>query len=155
MAAQTPYLADCSTIDDPDCLHCLRTKLEAIGVVVFFRNADGSWRLGGYQSAKPSEAAEAECHHMLQTGLPEKILAGERVVILSNHRDIKLNFPHLAPSFGGSSLIAARVQRDELVGVRIAWRDEKAPFTAEDEATIHCWGNCPEGCCDHCAVGGG
>lgn len=132
---------------DPDCLRCMRQKLKALGLVVFFREADAAdaWRIGNFQGDKPQEAAQAEFEYMLKCGVPE-IIAKRGSFILTNAQDIKVTFPKLKEFFKGCSLIAAHVKGGESSGVRLAWRENSEPFSEKDLEIIRCSGNCPSGC---------
>lgn len=130
---------------DPDCLRCLRLKLNAICVAVFYREGEG-WRLGDFQGDKPRSAAEAEFMHMLRVGLPEAIAKRGRGFILVDERDVETAFPALTGLFLNSTVIASAVCGGEAPGVRIAWRDKSEPFTDADLEIIHCLGNCPDEC---------
>ncbi len=134
-----------SLTGDPDCLKCLRQKLRALCVVVFFRKQD-SWVLDNFQGDKPAEAAEAEFQYMLKLGIPETALKLGKVAVLNGAKEIADTFPGVQSLFEGFSLITATVQRGESLGVRLAWREQEDPFTEEDSKTIECFGDCPKGC---------
>jgi hypothetical protein len=130
---------------DPDCLKCMRKKLRATALAVFFRDGAG-WRIGSFQGDKPASSAEVEFYAMLQSGVPEIIYASADGLFINDDRALREHFPSLIPLLSGSSVIAAVVKRQQLEGVRIAWRDNSDPFEAKDLDTIRCDGNCPDGC---------
>ena len=135
----------CEVIDDPDCLRCMRKKLEATGVAVFFREGS-SWRLGNYQAEKPNEAAEVDFICMLQQGIPEIIASYASGLILPDSRSAEQVFGPTGQLFETNSIIAAPVTKGNSNGVRLAWRDAAKPFSREDLRIIQCFGLCPEGC---------
>ena len=130
---------------DPDCLKCMRKKLDAVSVGVFFRD-QGSWRLAAYQSEKPQEDAEVEFYCMLSSGVPEIVSAYPSGLILSDGQSIEQVFGPIKNLLAGRSVIAAPVSKGDSAGVRIAWRDAANPFSREDLRIIQCFGDCPDGC---------
>ncbi len=132
-------------LGEPDCLRCMRKKLEAIGVVVFFREGD-AWRLGNYQAEKPSDAAEVDFYCMLRDSVPEIITSYPSGLILSEPRSVEQVFGSVGRLFDNHSVLAAAVSKGEFSGVRLAWRDSAQPFSREDLRIIQCFGLCPEGC---------
>lgn len=130
---------------DPDCLRCLRRKLRAVGVAVFFRSPEG-WRIGNYQGDKPSAAAEVEFECLLRARVPDVVAAHSRGLILCGEEELQAKFGSVSKLFRSCSVIAAHVQGGESSGVRLAWRDDSEPYEEEDLATIKCSGECPDGC---------
>lgn len=131
---------------DPDCIRCLRTKLRAVGAVVFFREQDG-WRLDKFQGEKPYEDSEAEFQYLLAAGVPDNVVSLGESIILSDDKQIAAAFPRSGQLLFGHSVIAAQVHHGETSGVRLAWRDIQDPFTQADLEVIECVGSCPPGCC--------
>ena len=136
---------------DPDCLRCMRKKLRATGIAVFFQSEEG-WRLSSYQGERPSEAAEIEAYSLLAKGVPEAVARAEKGLVLVGDEAILAALPGAQGLFSGQSIVAAQVRIDNFSGVRIAWRDCVEPFDALDLATIQCVGNCPPGCCPECIM---
>ena len=134
---------------DPDCLTCLRLKLNADSIVVFFKDHDSdSWRLGGFQGEKPSNDMEVEVYRMLITKMPQTVAIYKDGLLLSSQEEIETMFPETKKLFTNSSIIAAPVffnkQNEELTGVRAAWRHNNNPFTAKDLETLRCTSACPQ-----------
>ena len=132
-------------LTDPDCIRCLRKKLRATGVAVFFKKEFG-WILDNFEGDKPGEAAEAEFQYMLKAGIPDTLLKQENGLILPDQEAIAAVLPQISGLFEGSCLIATPVRRGPSLGVRLAWRDSLDPFTTADLKTIECLGECPENC---------
>lgn len=130
---------------DPDCMSCLREKLRALCVIVFFRIEDG-WRIGGFQGDRPLRDAEVHAYALLTEGVPELVASHEEGFILSNKQSISDVFGSVGNLFDGCSVLAAPVRRGRSRGVRLAWRDAKDPFTEVELETIRCFGECPHGC---------
>ena len=130
----------------PDCLRCMRKKLRATSIVVFFQNPDKSWRLADFQGDKPMDVVEAEFQYMLKTKMPEIVLQHGKTFFLNGKEAISRIFPKLGNLFEDQSIIAAPVKYETSFGVRIAWRDEQDVFSDEDLKTLECVGKCPEGC---------
>lgn len=131
-------------LKEPNCLRCLRTKLEAIGVVVFVKDQD-SWLLNAFQGDVPEDVAEVMFYGMIKLGVPEKIFAQGRDFVLSDNAQIQEMFPQVE-TFRDTSLIAARVAYGEFKGVRVAWREQSRPYSEKDLGTVNCVGECPEAC---------
>ena len=130
---------------DPDCLKCLRKKLQALCLVVFYRDADG-WRLGGYQGDRPSAEAEVDFVYMLKEGLPELVAAHPGGLVLNDDMSIGDHIGKFRALLGGKAVIASAVNFPGLPGLRLAWRDQSEPFTTAELQALQCEGNCPEGC---------
>lgn len=140
---ETDRRASLTALQDPDCILCLRKKLRAISVVVFFKEGD-SWRIGGYQSDKPREDAEIDFYCLLNSNIPEEILDHKDGLILSEIEEISDLFESFASMFQRCSLIGAPVSCGEVFGARLAWRDSSEPFSESDLSLIRCSGKCPE-----------
>ncbi len=130
-------------LQDPNCITCLRKKLRAISVVVFFQEYN-NWRIGGYQSDKPLEDAEIDFYCMLKSNIPNEIIKHERGLLLSDANLISKLFGNFANLFKDSCLIGAPVRCDKITGARLAWRDNSEPFSESDLQIIRCTGKCPQ-----------
>lgn len=129
----------------PDCILCLRRKLDALGVVAFFEY-QGAWYVGDYENDRPSGDSEFLFNYLLQVNVPE-IVAGEPLgVVLNTEDEIQAKFPGIGVMFPGCSLIGARTGSAGLEGVRIAWREADRPWSEGDLELLQCFGECPEGC---------
>ena len=131
---------------EPNCVCCLQKKLCAQGAVTFFKDQNGSWRVGTFEGNRPSESVEVDLYCMLEADVPETILKQQCGFILSNEDAIRSLFPGAENLFKGYSIIASPIQYQELRGVRIAWREISNPFRAEELRIIECIGLCPNGC---------
>ena len=137
-------------LTDPDCIRCLRKKIGALGVVVFFREG-AEWRIGNFESDIPREAAEAQFNFMLRSGVPELVASKGKGLLLIGDRDIESQLPALAAFFAGNSVVGSAVNVAGAGGVRVAWREGANPFSADDLKTLRCFSECPEGCGPRCA----
>jgi hypothetical protein len=148
MAKTIPAIAkepDSACLLDPDCVKCLRKKINAVGVVVFFKEGD-AWRIGNFQGEVPQTAAEVDFECMLAGGVPDIIADREDGLLISDDDGIHSFFPKLSSLFQSKSIVAAAVAFEDLRGVRLAWRDARTPFSLQDLKTIRCFGQCPPGC---------
>ncbi len=130
---------------EPDCLKCMRKKLNATSVVVFFCDA-GTWRVSSYQSEKPASDAEIDFYCLLNAGIPQVISSHPEGLILPDDRALAQVFGQSANLLSGNAVIAAPVTGNSMAGVRLAWRDNSSPFTEDDLVTVHCVGDCPPDC---------
>jgi hypothetical protein len=145
--SQDRYQPTSAEQPDPDCLKCLRSKLKADGVVVFFAPdaQQQEWRIGNFQGLRPRSAAEVDFEIMLANRVPEIVTSNPEGVLVCDDLTLESLFPAMAYLWKGKSLVAARVTR--LRGVRLAWRDDETePFTADDLKTLECFGQCPRDC---------
>jgi len=133
------------TQNDPDCIRCLRKKISADGVVVFFRSSSG-WRIGNCESDIPLAAAEAHFNFMLRSGLPAIVVAKKGGILLNTLEEVKSELVVLEKFFSDKCVIGAAVKVGQHDGVRIAWREALAPFTSEDLVTLQCFSKCPDNC---------
>ena len=136
---------------DPDCVRCLRKKVSALGVVVFFEDG-GQWRIGNFESDSPREDAEVSFHSMLRSGLPTLVAGCEKGILFRGDADLRAQVPALAGLLSGCSVIGAPVRVGEKHGVRVAWREQREPFSAEDLNTLQCFSRCPDGCGTGCCA---
>ena len=139
----TEYLKRVECLQDPDCLSCLRQKLRAISVVVFFKEKK-EWRVGAYQADKPQEDAEIDFYCMLKAHVPENVFNEKNGLLLNDVAAIGTRFGALGDFLKGNCLIGAPVRCGPVVGARLAWRDASDPFSAADLELIRCSGKCPE-----------
>jgi hypothetical protein len=136
---------------DPDCVRCLRKKVSALGVVVFFKDGDG-WRIGNFESDIPRDAAEAHVHSFLKAGLPAFVASKAEGLLLTNEAELKTQLPALAAFFSGHSIIGCAVNIAGTGGVRVAWRENTTPFKTEDLSTLRCFSQCPKDCGPGCSI---
>ncbi len=134
-----------NTLSDPDCVRCLRKKINAEGVVVFFREGN-DWRIANFQGDMPQEMAEVYFHTMLKSGTPAVVATQSRGLLLNKPAEIRAYLPELFGFFAGQSVIGAKVKIGEHEGVRLAWRANVTPFNDQDLTTLQCFAECPAGC---------
>lgn len=130
-------------LQDPDCLLCLRRKLRAISVMVFFKE-EGGWRIGAYQGEKPQEDADIDSYCLLNSPLPEEIFKRQEGLVLNSEKQLAQISSRLAGFLEGHCVLGAPVRCQSVEGVRLAWRDAAEPFSAADLELIRCSGNCPK-----------
>lgn len=145
MAQASANQADKSLFGDPDCVRCMRKKLRATGVVVFFKTGH-DWHLGNFEGDKPSAAAQTDFECMLRFGVPQSLEPFEGGIVIPDDQTLSGTLGKAASLLEGCCVIAAPVHRGHSVGVRLAWRDQTDPFTAQELDIIHCEGLCPTGC---------
>jgi len=148
MSAASSALTNPVAFQTPDCIRCLRRKLNAIGVASFFVK-DGAWVLSDYEDALPSADAEFRVCHMLKLDIPQLVADSENGVVLNSAQDILRAVPDLNHLFDGCVIIGARTVFAGLGGVRIAWRESDSPFSEEELETLACFGDCPKDCGVH------
>ena len=130
---------------DPDCVKCLRKKLSAVGVVVFFKDED-DWRIGSFEGEIPWEACQVDFECMLNFGVPDVLANREGGLLITDDDEAHSFFPKLQGLFSGKTVVAAAVAFQDLKGVRLAWRENSSPFNIQDLKTIRCYGQCPADC---------
>lgn len=140
----TPLNSDARKI--PDCIRCLRKKMQTVGAAVFVK-VNNEWFLGDFEAETPSEDAEFLFTHLLNIGFPEKLSAASAGMILNDDALIEKTFPGVNKLFAGSALIGTPVSYGAMHGVRVAWREALQPFTNADLEELRCLSKCPEGCC--------
>ena len=145
MTQAPTHHSETSLFGDPDCLRCMRRKLRATGVVVFFRRGD-EWLLGNFEGDKPQDAAETDFECMLQFGVPQALEVHQNGIVLADDRAIQSVLGKAASLLLGNCVIAAPVHRGGSVGLRLAWRDQSDPFSGEELRIVQCEGLCPSGC---------
>lgn len=120
----------------------MRIKLRATAVAVFLKEETG-WQLAGYESDKPSDAAEVEFYSILKAGLPEQLWAMTDGILINDAHSMRSRVGSLRELFKGQVLIAAPVHPPGATGVRLAWREETDPFTMEELEALRCFQDCP------------
>lgn len=130
---------------DPNCLRCLRLKLKALAVGVFFKEGD-NWRLGSFEGDKPSCAAEVEFDSLIKLGVPALVANHPAGLILNDNAAIAAMFPTAQGLFQDQAVIAAPIHFEQLSGIRIAWRSAATPFQKTELETLLCFSQCPPGC---------
>ena len=130
---------------DPDCAKCLRKKLDADSVAVFFCGKEG-WRISSFQGDRPSSTVEVEFQAMVKAGVPGIIASKDHGILANSDSEVAEYFPQLASLFPRSAIIGCRVNLGSLIGVRLATRNNSHPFSDEDLNTLQCYSECPEGC---------
>lgn len=128
-------------LSDPDCVGCLRKKLDAIGVVVFFTAGD-EWRIGSFQGDKPLSAAQVDFESLLAGSVPQALARYSEGLLSNDDKTLAEAAPGALFLLDGASVIACPVHFGDKVGVRLAWRDRHAPFRPEDLETLRCFGEC-------------
>lgn len=128
----------------PDCLTCMKLKLNATCVAVFVKD-DSSWCLSAYQGDLPQDAAEVEFYGMLKDRVPHVLFEQPEGTILCSDKDITEMFPKVEILLG-RAIIASRFKLGTYEGVRLAWRDQSQPFSRKEKEAIECGGQCPDGC---------
>jgi hypothetical protein len=123
----------------------LRKKLDALGVVVFYRE-NNVWRLGNFQAELPGAEAEVHFQYMLTAGFPDELIKHKDGLCFGMAEQAQKFFPKLSGFFADKTLLAARTNYAGLPGVRIAWRDESSPYTAADLNVLRCFADCPKDC---------
>ena len=131
--------AECS---DPQCIRCLRMKLRATCVAVFLKS-ESEWRLAGYESDKPSDAAEVEFGAILRANLPEQLWAETDGILINDPHSMRARVDVLKELFKEQVLIAAPVHPPGMNGVRLALRDASDPFGVDELEMLRCYQNCP------------
>ena len=145
MSQKPPAVTDSpcpGVLTDPQCLRCLRMKLRATCVAVFLREESG-WRLAGYESDKPADAAEVEFYSILKANLPEQLWAATDGILINEAHSMRAHVGALKELFKGQALIAAPVHPQGASGVRLAWRDASDPFGVEELESLRCFQECP------------
>ncbi len=132
----------------PDCIRCLRRKLNALGVASFFVK-DGVWVLSDYEDSVPSSDAEFRVCFMLRLNIPQIVSDSEKGIILNSAQELASAVPEINRLFDDCVLMGARTVFEGLGGVRIAWRETDAPFTQEELDALACFGDCPADCRPH------
>ena len=134
------------SFQSPDCIKCLRRKLDALGIVVFCKLDDFSWHVADFESDTPSEDSEFQFNYMISIGLPSIIDSAEDAFVLNGNSEIQAKFPGINALLSGTSIVAGRVKFNGSVGVRIAWRDASQPFGMSDIEALQCFGQCADDC---------
>ncbi|NMC62009.1 MAG: hypothetical protein GYA55_02450 [SAR324 cluster bacterium] len=133
------------SFETPDCIRCLRKKLNALGVAAFYMK-DGEWMLSDFESDIPREDAEFQGTYLLKIGLPQIIANAENGLLLTGTESIQNSIPGINSLMNGTSIIGARTVFAGLGGVRFAWREDSQPFSSDELKILECFGECPPGC---------
>lgn len=129
----------------PDCIRCLRKKLKAVGVVVFF-SMDETWYVGDYEADIPSSDAEFQFGYMLKLDIPGIINEAGKGLILNTDEEIQRKFHGIDTLFQGYALLGVKTKYSGLEGIRLAWRPLGEPFTQAELDSLECFGDCPVDC---------
>ena len=145
MISTPGHLSNPVTFQAPDCVSCLRKKLDALGVASFFFK-DDAWVLSDFEDTVPGADAEFRFHYLIRINAPGIIAGSEKGIICPDETSIRMTIAGVNHLFDGCTLIGAATVFEGLGGVRIAWRDSRNPFSHTDLETLQCFGHCPEGC---------